>query len=119
MQYKLLGQIDRGKALVARLRDPLPKNSAWFVFQGITSNQQGKPIFSKTYVVGKSFDGSSVGSLDDFKEFMHQYRLQDTLHEIEVSSDDLSKIKEILPEAVKSAKQIYSLKIQGDLEDES
>jgi len=118
MQYKLLGQIDRGKALVARLRDPLPKNTAWFVFQGITSNQQGKPIFSKTYVVGKSFDGSSVGNLEDFEEFLNQYRLKDTLPELETSEKQLQKIKELLPEAVKSAKQIYDLKIQGDLEDE-
>ncbi|MAY53081.1 MAG: ATP-dependent helicase [Flavobacteriaceae bacterium] len=118
MQYKLLGQIDRGKALVARLRDPLPKNTAWFIFQGITSNQQGKPIFSKTYVVGKSFDGSSVGNLEDFEEFLNQYRLKDTLPELETSEKQLHKIKELLPEAVKSAKQIYDLKIQGDLEDE-
>ncbi len=118
MQYKLLGQIDRGKALVARLRAPLPENTAWFVFQGITSNQQGKPIFSKTYVVGKSFDGSSVGSLEDFEEFLNQYRLKDTLPELETSEKQLQKIKELLPEAVKSAKQIYDLKIQGDLEDE-
>tara|TARA_R110000868_G_scaffold36980_1_gene130901 strand:+ start:2969 stop:5809 length:2841 start_codon:yes stop_codon:yes gene_type:complete len=118
MQYKLLGQIDRGKALVARLRDPLPKNTAWFIFQGITSNQQGKPIFSKTYVVGKSFDGSSVGNLEDFEEFLNQYRLKDTLPELETSEKQLQKIKELLPEAVKSAKQIYDLKIQGDLEDE-
>lgn len=117
MQYKLLGQVDRGKALVAKLREPLPKNSAWFVFQGITSNQQGKPIFSKTYVVGKNFDGSSVGSIDDFKEFMQQYRLQDTLYELEVPSVDLDDIKKLLPEAVKSAQKLYSLKIQGDLED--
>lgn len=118
MQYKLLGQIDRGKALVARLRAPLPENSVWFVFQGITSNQQGKPMFSKTYVVGKNFDGSSVGSLDDFKEFMLQYRLKDTLHEIEVPNQDLEDIRKLLPDAVKSAEQLYSLKIQGDLEDE-
>ena len=118
MQYKLLGQIDRGKALVARLREPLPKNTAWFVFQGITSNQQGKPIFSKTYVVGKSFDGSSVGNLEDFEEFLNQYRLKDTLPELETSEKQLQKIKGLLPEAVKSAKQIYDLKIQGDLEDE-
>ena len=118
MQYKLLGQIDRGKALVARLRDPLPKNTAWFIFQGITSNQQGKPIFSKTYVVGKSFDGSSVGNLEDFEEFLNQYRLKDTLPELETSEKQLQKIKELLPEAVKSAKQIYDLKIQGDLEDQ-
>jgi len=118
MQYKLLGQIDRGKALVARLREPLPKNTAWFVFQGITSNQQGKPIFSKTYVVGKSFDGTSVGNLEDFEEFLNQYRLKDTLPELETSKRQLEKIKNLLPEAVISAKQVYDLKIQGDLEDE-
>lgn len=118
MQYKLLGQIDRGKALVARLREPLPINTAWFVFQGITSNQQGKPIFSKTYVVGKSFDGTSVGSLENFEDFLIQYRLKDTLPELETSKEQLGKIKVLLPEAVKSAKQIYDLKIQGDLEDE-
>ena len=118
MQYKLLGQVDRGKALVARLREPLPKNTAWFVFQGITSNQQGKPIFSKTYVIGKSFDGVSVGSLEDFEEFLNQFRLKDTLPELETTAAQLNQIKDLLPEAVKSAKQFYNLKIQGGLEDE-
>lgn len=118
MQYKLLGQVDRGKALVARLREPLPKNTAWFVFQGITSNQQGKPIFSKTYVIGKSFDGVSVGSLEDFEEFLNQFRLKDTLPELETTAAQLEQIKDLLPEAVKSAKQFYDFKIQGGLEDE-
>lgn len=118
MQYKLLGQVDRGKALVARLREPLPKNTAWFVFQGITSNQQGKPIFSQTYVIGKSFDGVSVGSLEDFEEFLTQYRLKDTLPELETTAAQLNEIKALLPEAVRSAKQFYGFKIQGDLEDQ-
>jgi len=118
MQYKLLGQIDRGKALVARLREPLPNNSAWFVFQGITSNVQGRPIFSKIFVVGKSFDGSSVGNLENFEEFMIQYRLKDVLPELETTDSQLLKIKKLLSGAVNSAKQVYDLKIQGDLEDE-
>lgn len=117
MQYKLLGQIDRGKALVARLREPLPKNTAWFVFQGITSNQQGKPIFSKTFVIGKSFGESSVGNLEEFEEFINQYRLKDTLPELETTAEQLDNIKKLLPAAVKSAKLFYDLKIQGDLED--
>jgi ERCC4-related helicase len=117
MQYKLLGQIDRGKALVARLREPLPKNTAWFVFQGITSNQQGKPIFSKTFVIGKSFGESSVGNLEEFEEFINQYRLKDTLPELETTAEQLDNIKKLLPAAVKSAKIFYESKIQGDLED--
>jgi phage pi2 protein 07 len=118
MQYKLLGQVDRGKALVARLREPMPKNTAWFVFQGITSNQQGKPIFSKTFVVGKSFDGASVGNLEKFEEFLNEYRLKDALPELETTREKLNELKALLPDAVKSAKQFYDLKIQGDLEDQ-
>ncbi|MFN4762710.1 DEAD/DEAH box helicase [Gillisia sp. Q332] len=118
MQYKLLGQVDRGKALVARLRDPLPKNMAWFVFQGITSNQQGKPMFSKTFVVGKSFDGKNSVSLETFQEFLIQYRLKDTLSELETTSDQLVILKSLLSEAVVTAKKVYKLKLQGDLEDE-
>ena len=119
MQFKLLGQVDRGKALVARLRDPLPKNSAWYVFQGVTSNQQGKPMFSKTFTVGKSLDGSSLlGNLENFEEFVEAYRLKDAIPEIEITSDHLALLKETLPDAVKSAKQTYNLKIQGDLEDQ-
>jgi len=37
---------------------------------------------------------------------------------LETSKGQLEKIKNLLPEAVKSAKQVYDLKIQGDLEDE-
>jgi len=93
MQYKLLGQIDRGKALVARLREPVPKNTAWFVFQGITSNQQGKPIFSKTYVVGKSFDGTSVGNLEDFEEFLINTVLKTHCQNWKLQKDSLKKLK--------------------------
>lgn len=118
MQYKLLGQVDRGKALVARLRDPLPKNMAWFVFQGTTSNYQGKPMFSKTFVVGKSFDGENSVSMETFQEFMIQYRLKDTLSELETTSDQLVILKSLLSGAVVTAKKVYKLKLQGDLEDE-
>jgi SNF2 family DNA or RNA helicase len=118
MQYKLLGQIDRGNALVARLRAPLPKDSAWFVFQGTTSNGKGRPIFSKTFVIGKSFNGTSVGSLENFEEFVAQYRLKDTLPELETTANHIHTLKNLLPEAVKSAKQLYTYKIQGHLGDE-
>ncbi|UAB74526.1 DEAD/DEAH box helicase [Mesoflavibacter sp. SCSIO 43206] len=118
MQYKLLAQVDRGKALVARLREPLPKNTAWFVFQGITSNQQGKPMFSKTFVIGKSFDGASVGNLETFNEFLNQFRLNDRLTELETTNEQLDKIKSLLPEAVKRGEQLYKYTLQGGLEDE-
>lgn len=118
MQNKLLAQVDRGNALMVKMRDPLPENSAWFVFQGITSNGQGKPILSKTFVVGKSFENKELGSLEDFSEFMTQFRLFDSLPTLESSDDEKKKVKELLSDAVVSAKKLYSIKLQGDLEDE-
>ena len=118
MQHKLLAQVDRGSALVSRMRHPLPENSAWYVFQGITSNGQGKPIFSKTFVVGRSLNGQSVGSLESFSDFMNEFRLKDTIPTLEVSENHLARIKALLPDAVDSATKMYTMKLQGDLDDE-
>lgn len=118
MQYKLLAQVDRGSAMVARMRKPLPEKSAWFIFQGITSNGQGKPIFSKSFVVNKSWDGKSSMSLETFTEFMDEFRLIDSLPTLEVEDNHLKKIKELLPLAVDTAKKTYKHKLQGDLDDE-
>jgi len=118
MQNKLLAQVDRGNALLVKMRSPLPENSAWFVFQGITSNGQGKPILSKTFVVGKSFDSDALGSLEDFADFMTQYRLVDSLPTLETSNDEKASVQALLKGAVDSAKKLYDFKLKGDLEDE-
>ena len=118
MQHKLLGRVDRGNALLVRMRNPLPPGSAWFVFQGITSNGHGRPIFSKSFVVGKSFGGESIGNLESFSEFMDDNRLKDTIPTLEVAQEHIDTIKSLLGQAVESAKNMYKLKLQGDLEDE-
>lgn len=118
LQFKLLAKVDKGKALVARMRAPLPPQSAWFVFQGITSNGQGKPILSKTFVIGRSFTGQSVGNLDSFAEFVGAYRLRDTLPALTIPADHLKTLQDMLPDAVRAAHTLYKFKLQGDLEDE-
>lgn len=118
MQNKLLAQVDRGNALMVKMRSSLPENSAWFVFQGVTSNGQGKPILSKTFVVGKSFEEKALGSLDDFSDFMTQYRLFDSLPTLESTTEEKAQVEALLPSAVESAKKLYGIKLQGDLEDE-
>jgi hypothetical protein len=118
MQNKLLSQVERGNALTVKLREPLPKNSAWFVFQGVTSNGQGKPIFSKSFVVGKSLSGTSLGNLEEFSDFMNEYQLKNTSPEIEITKDELHQLESLLPDAVKSAKNLYIQQLQGSLGDE-
>lgn len=118
MQNKLLSQVNRGNALVVKMRNPLPEKSAWFVFQGVTSNGRGKPVFSKSFVIGKGLNGDDRGGLDDFTSFMDQYHLKDTLPDRAISDKEINSLEGLLPEAVKSAQKMYVHSLQGDLEDD-
>jgi superfamily II DNA or RNA helicase len=118
LQYKILARIDKGNAPVARMRAPLPDKSAWFVFQGITSNGKGQAILSKAFVVGRSFIGNQVGNMDSFDEFVSHYRLFDDLPTLEIEKSYLDILQAMLPEAVKTAKNLYTQQLQGNLADD-
>jgi superfamily II DNA or RNA helicase len=118
LQFKILARIDKGNAPVARMRSPLPEKSAWFIFQGITSNGQGQPILSKAFVVGRSFIGQQVGSRDNFDEFLNQFRLFDDLPTLEIEQTHLDILQAMLPDAVKTAKTLYTQQLQGNLVDD-
>ena len=119
MQFKILAKVDKGKALVIRLRDSIPGQSAWFIFQGISSNGKGKPIMSKSFVVGRSFAGKSIGNLESFNEFVTEYKLYETLQAIEIPVKHIEILQKMLNDAVIAAKNLYKFKIQGDLQDET
>ena len=118
MQYKLLALIDKGNAPVARMRSPLPDKSAWFVFQGISSNGRGQAILSKAFVIGRSFIGQQVGNIDNFDDLISRYRLFDDLPTLEVEHAHLDILQSMLLDAVKTAKNLYTLQLQGNLQDE-
>lgn len=118
LQYKVLARIDKGNAPVARMRSPLPEKSAWFIFQGISSNGQGQPILAKSFVVGRSFTGNMVGNMDSFDDFVSHYRLFDDLPTLEIEPAHLDIMQAMLPDAVTSAKRLYTHQLQGNLADE-
>src|SRR5260221_1163587 len=118
LQFKILARIDKGNAPVARMRSPMPEKSAWFIFQGITSNGQGQPILSKAFVVGRSFIGQQVGSKDSFDEFLSHFRLFDDLPTLEIEQAHLDILQAMLPDAVKTANKLYTQQLQGHLADE-
>jgi hypothetical protein len=118
MQYKILALIDKGNAPVARMRSPLPDKSAWFVFQGISSNGRGQAILSKAFVIGRSFIGQQVGNIDDFDDFVSKYRLFDDLPTLEIENTHMEILQSMLPDAVKAAKNLYTMSLQGNLQDE-
>ncbi len=118
LQYKILARIDKGNAPVARMRAPLPDKSAWFVFQGITSNGKGQAILSKAFVIGRSFIGNQVGNMDRFDDFVSHFRLFDDLPTLEIEQAHLGILQAMLPEAVKTAKNLYTQQLQGNLADD-
>jgi SNF2 family DNA or RNA helicase len=118
LQFKILARIDKGNAPVARMRSPMPEKSAWFIFQGITSNGQGQPILSKAFVVGRSFIGQQVGSKDSFDDFLSHFRLFDDLPTLEIEQAHLDILQAMLPDAVKTATKLYVQQVQGNLADE-
>jgi hypothetical protein len=118
LQYKVLACIDKGNAPVARLRHQIPAQSAWYVFQGITSNGKGQPILSKAFVVGKSFSDQPIGNMDNFDDFVKHYRLFDSLPTVEIEPEHLQLLQTKLPEVVTSAIKLYKHDLQGNLADE-
>jgi hypothetical protein len=118
LQFKILARIDKGNAPVARMRDPLPEKSAWFIFQGITSNGQGQAILSKAFVIGRSFIGKETGNIDSFDDFVSHFRLYDDLPTLEIEQAHLDIMQAMLPDAVKSAKTLYTQQLQGNLADD-
>lgn len=118
LQYKVLARIDKGNAPVARLRSQIPEQSAWYIFQGITSNGKGQPILSKAFVVGKSFDDKPAGSMDNFDDFVKHFRLFDSLPTLTIEPEHLKLLQDKLPEVVTSAVKMYKHDLQGNLSDE-
>lgn len=118
LQHKILARIDKGKAPVARMRSPLPEKSAWFIFQGISSNTKGQAILSRAFAIGRSFIGNQVGNMDSFDDFVSHFRLFDDLPTLEIEPTHLELLQAMLPEAVKSAKSLYTQQLQGNLVDE-
>jgi len=100
------------------MRSPLPEKSAWFIFQGISSNGKGQAILSKAFAIGRSFIGSQVGNMDSFDDFVSHFRLFDDLPTLEIEQAHLDILQAMLPEAVKSAKNLYTQQLQGNLVDE-
>lgn len=107
LQYKLLGKVDKGKALVARVRQPLPADTAWFIFQGISSNGQGQPVLSKIFAVGMRMDGSSTGKIMEYSDFVTTFRLTDELFTLEVAQEHIVALQDMLPDAVDDATHLY------------
>lgn len=118
MQHKLLARIDKGNALVARMRDPLPEKSAWFVMQAISSNKLGRPVMSRSFVIGRSLIGRDVGNKSSFEGFLKDFRLHEYLPTLATEPAHLEILKSMIPDVVVSARKLFDNYWLGALRDE-
>ena len=117
MQFKLLAKIDKGKALVVKNRS-LPNGSAWYLFQGMCSNNLGQPLLTKFFVVSLNMDGTSRAELLDYKAFINQFRLTENFNALPISTEEILKLEDYIPDAVAEAQTLYMSHKQDLLREE-
>lgn len=106
MQFKLLAKVDKGKALVVKHRT-LPEKTAWFLFQGICSNNLGQSMLTEVFAIGMKLDGASLGKPLEYKAFFKQYKLDETITALPISDEEIKQLESIIPDAVEDAKMLY------------
>ena len=79
---------------------------------------KGKLVLFGAGKIGRSFIGQDVGNMDSFDNFVSRYRLFDDLPTLEIEKTHLDFMYAMLPDAVKSAKKLYTQQLQGNLADE-
>lgn len=106
MQFKLLAKVDKGKALVVKHR-ALPNKTAWFLFQGICSNNLGQSMLTEIFAVGMNMDGTSLGKPIEYKALFKQFKLDETITALPISQDEIAQLESIIPDAVDDSKTLY------------
>jgi superfamily II DNA or RNA helicase len=96
---KLEASVAKDSALVAKTTN-LPKDTAWFVFQGQVSNNLGQPVVADFFVVGVKTDGSLFRKAVMLGDFITEFQLNEKLYTQEISDNDLENLKNILSNAV-------------------
>lgn len=102
---KLEASVDKDVALVIKT-EKLLKDTKWYVFHGQIANNRGQSVLSEFFAVGLTKDGSFIKFLD-FDQFITENNLTENLINQTITSTDLEKLKQTLPDAIKNAEDHY------------
>lgn len=106
LMTQLEASVDKDVALVMKL-DRLPTNTAFFLIQGIVANNLGQSILSDFFVVPMNIQGGLKGKPFAFNDFMEQYHLNEDLYTLEIPTEDIEQLQEILPDTIEFAHQLH------------
>lgn len=96
---KLEASVNKDVALVAKTQI-LPSKTAWFIFQGQSSNNLGQPLIVNFFAVSLKLDGVPFKKLESLNQFIKEFNLHQTLYTESVSEQELKNLNDILPDAV-------------------
>lgn len=117
LMTQLEASVDKDVALVTKL-DRLPKDTAYFLIQGIVANNLGQSILSDFFVVPMNIHGGLKERPLPFEDFMQQYNLKDDLYTLDIPSEDIEQLQAILPDTIDFAHQLHMDQEQQKLQHE-
>ena len=111
LMTKLEAGVDKNVALTARIKH-LPIDTAWFVIHGQVSNNIGQSVISDFFVVPMNINGGLYAKPLSLSEFAEKFKISEDLYVLDVSDDDLKKLRNVLPEAVQFGKELHMFQKQ-------
>lgn len=117
LMTQLEASVDKDVALVTKL-DRLPKDTAYFLIQGIVANNLGQSILSDFFVVPMNIHGGLKERPLPFEDFMQQYNLKDDLYTLDIPTEDIEELQAILPDTIDFAHQLHMDQEQQKLQHE-
>lgn len=106
LMTQLEASIDKEVAMVSKL-ERIPKNTAFYVMQGIVSNNLGQSILSDFFVMPMGINGGLQGQPMPLEHFIEQYQLHTDLHTQEIPQADLLLLQETLPQTIDFAHMLH------------
>ena len=111
---KLEASVDKAMALVAEMTT-LPYDTAWFVIHGQVGNGRGQSVVSEFFVVPMRYsDGGLAEAPITLREFVDRFRLDHRLYTLDITEDEITSLKALLPDAVEMASDLYMRPLQDD-----
>ena len=111
---KLEASLDKAVALVAEVTR-LPYDTAWFVLHGQVGNGRGQSVVSEFFVVPIRYsDGGLAESPISLKTFVERFKLTERLHTLDITPDEITTLKGLLPDAVDFGTDLYMRPLQDE-----
>src|SRR5690606_14185911 len=80
----------------------IEKGKAYFLIKGSVANNLGQSLLSDFFVVPMNLQGGLANKPFAFEDFIQQYQLNEELHTMHISDEELQLLKDLFPDAIES-----------------